>query len=210
MEKRIPLVLNIKEIFFSIQGEGPFVGHSAVFIRLAGCNLKCHFCDEHSARPFQQMENRKIINKIYDLISICDVPPKIIVVTGGEPFLQDFSGLVREINEENNFIVQVETNGSIFHVEHNYPYNKMIIVCSPKKEGKIHSLIYRHIDWYKFVIRQGDIIDNRLIPHKFIYVQPMDEQCETKNRSNVQWVVDLCLRRNYKISLQIHKILKIN
>lgn len=73
--------MRVNEIFYSIQGEGRYTGTPAIFIRLAGCNLRCNFCDtEH--QPYQDLTEEEIMRQI------ADFPASHIVITGGEPMLQ--------------------------------------------------------------------------------------------------------------------------
>ena len=202
------VVLRVKEIFHSIQGEGPYTGHSAIFIRLAGCNLKCSFCDEHHSRPYEEMEEYHIISTIGKLAASVNISPKIIVVTGGEPFLQNFSFLSKMAHEA-GFQVHVETNGTLFHKEHDYQYHNMKIVCSPKKEKIVHPLMNKYITWYKLIVKKGDMFNQVNINSRNIYIQPMDEQCVIKNKENMEWAVYLCKQYNYKLSLQTHKITQV-
>lgn len=208
MEERGLAVLRVKEIFFSIQSEGPFTGHPAVFVRLAGCNLKCSFCDEYHVAPYATMSDEDIVRRIKFLIGNCAIPPKIVVITGGEPFLQDFLGVVNLIHKVTDFSVHIETNGTI-NPRLIFPYSRMVIVCSPKKEKIVHPLMHRYIDWYKFVVRHGDEINLENIRKNFIYIQPMDEGDDIKNKANRDWAVSMCMLHNFNLSSQIHKIFKI-
>ena len=73
--------MRVNEIFYSIQGEGRYTGTPAIFIRLAGCNLRCDFCDtEH--QPYQDLTEEEIMRQI------ADFPTSHVVITGGEPMLQ--------------------------------------------------------------------------------------------------------------------------
>ena len=73
----------INEIFYSIQGEGRSAGKPAVFLRLSGCNLKCRWCDtKYAWKKGEEMTTGQIIQKIKKY------PCKHLVVTGGEPMLQ--------------------------------------------------------------------------------------------------------------------------
>ena len=75
-------MLDVHSIFYTIQGEGPFTGCPAVFVRLAGCNLKCPGCDTDYTSNRTPMTAEQILNKILELAS----PATLVVITGGEPF----------------------------------------------------------------------------------------------------------------------------
>lgn len=100
--------LNVVEIFDSIEGEGIRTGMPVTFIRLAGCNLNCNYCDTKYAQNSTDGE----------LISIDDIVKKVrykaVTITGGEPLLhkQPVIDLIDKLNEEGHYI-NIETNGSI-------------------------------------------------------------------------------------------------
>jgi 7-carboxy-7-deazaguanine synthase len=103
MASKLPVV----EVFYSIQGEGYWTGRPAVFVRLAGCNLHCEFCDtDHTVREFLTSE------QICDKVSQLSRKVKFVVITGGEPTRHGFyfDGLVDDLQVQGYFVA-VETNG---------------------------------------------------------------------------------------------------
>jgi|TARA_B100001750_G_scaffold241150_1_gene252093 organic radical activating enzyme len=108
--------VKISEIFESIQGEGTNAGKPVVFLRTAECNLKCTWCDTKFTWDWKQYDYSKevkeiAIKEIIDSISQFNV--KHLVITGGEPLMQqdDLAELLTFIKPE--FYVEVETNGTI-------------------------------------------------------------------------------------------------
>ena len=100
--------LHITEIYTSIQGETSFTGFPTVFLRLSGCNLRCHWCDTpHSFESGKSYALDDLFDKIkqYSLHHIC--------ITGGEPLLQKGIYPLLEMLCDANFIVSIETNGSL-------------------------------------------------------------------------------------------------
>ncbi|WHH60233.1 putative 7-carboxy-7-deazaguanine synthase QueE [Petroclostridium sp. X23] len=102
----------VVEKFISVNGEGQRVGQLAVFIRFAGCNLRCTYCDTMWANEenvsFQQMSQEEI----YHYIKNTGV--KNVTLTGGEPLLQEGIGeLLRFLTDDGQLRVEIETNGSI-------------------------------------------------------------------------------------------------
>ncbi|MFC1523427.1 7-carboxy-7-deazaguanine synthase QueE [Thermodesulfobacteriota bacterium] len=103
------LRLNISELFYSIQGESSRAGYPCVFIRLAGCNLRCVFCD---ARYTYEETGREIsFSEILDFTK--KHPAALVEITGGEPLLQDDVHVLMDRLLAENRTVLLETNGSI-------------------------------------------------------------------------------------------------
>ena len=206
--------LKIQEIFYTIQGEGIYSGYPAVFVRLGGCNLACKFCDTEF-ETFQEMNIIEILSEVKRIININskNIINHLIVITGGEPLLQPIENLCKLLISE-QMLIQIETNGTIFR---NLP-QEVKIICSPKISNSKYNYprldIFQKIDAFKFIISKTnqeyqnlpDFIENIKQP---IYLQPMDEMDEKKNLDNQQYALDLCLLKGYRLSLQIHKILKI-
>ena len=100
--------MNINEIFYSIQGEGKWVGLPNIFIRVAGCNLRCSYCDtKYAYDDGKEMSIDEIVNHIGNY------PCKYVCITGGEPLLQhETLDLINAILKR-NYRISLETNGSI-------------------------------------------------------------------------------------------------
>ncbi len=102
-------MLQLNEIFYSIQGEGLWTGTPAVFVRLAGCNLACDFCDtDYSTKFFAGVD--EIVEKVGDAGADCPM----VVLTGGEPFAQAEAPALIEALRRDGRRVHVESNGTIF------------------------------------------------------------------------------------------------
>src|SRR5690606_21434036 len=86
--------LEVQEIFPTFQGEGVYTGWPAVFIRLGGCNLACHFCDTEF-ESYQPMELEEIVQQVIELTG--KTHTKLVVITGGEPFRQPIGLLCRTL-----------------------------------------------------------------------------------------------------------------
>lgn len=216
-------LLEIEEIFYTIQGEGPLSGHPAVFIRLAGCNLCCNLCDTfYSHHNVMSVENVVDTARQLQHKTLC-------VITGGEPFRQwNMPLLVRRLLQHFE-VVQIETSGSCY--QHTFDHvkaihkDRVIVVCSPKTP-KLHPQILESIDAYKYVIRTNHVDDDGLPneepqhfrqvalakPHKKdipVYLSPWDEKDEVLNKSNMNLAAMLCLQHGYFLSLQTHKIVNL-
>lgn len=199
--------LRVNEIFYSIQGEGPFIGAPAVFVRLAGCNLKCSFCDTKHEDNVIDMSVPEVHKRVRAYPHAT-----LVVITGGEPLLQK-EPLLELIDGLGDHIVQIETNGTI-------PADDLIrkgtfVVCSPKwDDNHIYSdwgvvLSFRH-ESLKFVVKKDDVIPALLLPvNANVFIQPMDEKDPVKNKANTDYAVKLCLNNNWRLSLQLQKILGV-
>lgn len=207
--------LDVQEIFPTLQGEGPFVGYPSVFIRLGGCNLACGFCDTEFD-SYKNISLQKIIETTLELAKNTEgkIVRKLVVITGGEPLRQPIERLCEELVKL-NFLIQIETNGTLFRDLH----RDVKIICSPKiSNDKYHPIredLLLRINAFKFIISKNqknysDIAE--VGQSKFsipVYAQPMDEYDEIKNGDNLEYVKKLCEERGYFLSLQTHKILGI-
>lgn len=101
-------MLALAEIFYSVQGEGVWTGTPAVFVRLAGCNLNCRFCDtDYSTKAFASVE--RIVATVRELGSDCPM----VILTGGEPFAQSETPALIAALRADNRRVHVESNGTL-------------------------------------------------------------------------------------------------
>ncbi len=202
-----PPILKIIEIFPSVQGEGLRQGEPTIFIRFAGCNLKCEFCDTQYAwmegKEYSAAQILKEIERIHQ-----DFPSEWICLTGGEPLIQDISGLVRELKRK-DFKIQVETNAT-----HYIPLPVDWYSVSPKPDDYAFQPEYREkaTEVKVIVIKSLNLEQVRHIRNEFpesipILLQP---------QSNRKWSMELGLKilrqagkkelKNIRISLQLHKI----
>jgi 7-carboxy-7-deazaguanine synthase len=223
-------LLDVHSIFYTIQGEGPFAGFPAVFIRLAGCNLRCPYCDTEyiKGRRFGHPESiAKYVNSI-------SLPEGLVVITGGEPFRQNLTPLLEALIKLGHF-VQIETNGTLEPSEYYYNrYSKadlpdgVFIVCSPKT-GRINEGVLNWACCLKYVLdadsmNPDDGLPIRALGHtanpqlarppKFwarpIYLQPMDSGDAARNSRNVQAVTQSCMKHGYILQLQVHKYIGVD
>lgn len=181
--------LRINEIFYSLQGEGFWTGTPMVFVRLAGCNLRCPFCDtDHN--DFTAMSAQEVAD------TCLAYPASHVVITGGEPSLQPLGEFV-ELLHNHGRTIHIETNGT-------NPVPEAIdwITCSPKDGGKV---VLDRIDELKLVF-QGNDVEHipTLFPHvRNLYLQPL-------SGSNIPETVKYVLEHpHWNLSLQTHKLINI-
>src|SRR5215831_9563195 len=134
--------------FRTIQGEGPYAGYPAVFLRLHGCNLACTFCDTNFDDPNDPyVSPDMLVSHITRLWG----PERtlLLVITGGEPFRQNILPLIEHFH---SVLIQIETAGTLW-IDGVEKHAK--IVCSPKTPT-IHHAIYHHACAFKYVIDCND------------------------------------------------------
>ena len=208
----------VKEIFYSIQGEGFYTGRPAVFCRFAGCNLWsgkeadrqkaiCKWCDtdfvgcdgEEGGEFKTVVDLADRIAKLWPQKNVSSVRP-FVVFTGGEPLLQLDVRLIAALHEK-GFEIAVETNGTILP-----PAGIDWICVSPKANAE---LLLRSGNELKLVFPQEGTGPEKyaMMDFQHFFLQPMDSPDSEKNtklaleyvKSHPQW----------RLSLQVHKILKI-
>ena len=105
--------MKISELFFSLQGEGTYIGVPSIFIRTSGCNLKCYFCDT----PYTSWWHESKSLEVEDIVtSVENTWGRVnhVVITGGEPMMQPAMAKLVKLLKENNHFITIETNGTIF------------------------------------------------------------------------------------------------
>lgn len=100
----------VAEIFDSIEGEGKRTGYMAVFVRFAGCNIRCTYCD--TAYALKESDAEEFLTKEELLSCIRSYPWKRITFTGGEPLLQPLQEICDILGEE-GYEINIETNGAV-------------------------------------------------------------------------------------------------
>lgn len=186
--------MKVNEIFYSLQGEGSYTGVPAVFVRFAGCNLKCPFCDTDFT-SYTEMTEDEIVG------AVNQYPSNIVILTGGEPTLQLTSSLLNKFCEA-KLQVHIETNGTKLLPEG--PINW--VTCSPKYA----TLSIQRIDELKVVYQGQDMSQYDDIAAKVYSLQPCDTGDTTKNQEILQKTINYILQHpKWKLSLQTHKIINV-
>lgn len=216
------MVYAVKEIFYTLQGEGANAGRPAVFCRFAGCNLwngredgraeaVCRFCDTDFVGTDGTLGGKfrqaaALAAQIAALWPGHDRAHRFVVLTGGEPLLQVDDALVAALHAE-GFSIAVETNGSV-----EAPAGIDWLCVSPKAGAP---WVQRSGHELKVVWPQPgldiDALEAADFSHRFL--QPMDDTARLglvggpHNADNVQTCIALCLARPaWRLSLQTHKV----
>jgi hypothetical protein len=100
--------LPVMETFYSIQGEGYYQGHAAFFIRLAGCDVGCVWCDVKESWD-AGLHDRKTISQLVNEVK--NTAAEIVIITGGEPLMHDCSELTNELKKQ-GYKTHLETSGA--------------------------------------------------------------------------------------------------
>ncbi|MCQ2212209.1 MAG: 7-carboxy-7-deazaguanine synthase QueE [Bacteroidaceae bacterium] len=186
--------MRINEIFYSLQGEGCHTGVPAVFVRFAGCNLKCSFCDT-DFQSYTEMSEDEIVD------AVLQYPSSVVILTGGEPTLQLTSSLLHRLSAAHRQ-VHIETNGT-----HPLPEGPIHwVVCSPKY-AKVN---IQRIDELKVVYEAQDMSVYDQYQATAYSLQPCDTGDPIRNQELIQQTINYILQHpKWKLSLQTHKILNV-
>lgn len=230
--------LRVVEVFRTIQGEGPFAGTPAIFIRLAGCNLRCFFCDTDFDSHLYEANAEALALEAQKLAGNFI---RLVVLTGGEPLAQNVVPLI-EVLASFGFHTQIETAGTVWQEKLSVPLSggQASLVCSPKT-ATVHSSVEVFAKHYKYIVRAGELDPDDGLPSRStqeqgretrlfrpplgrkdvtVWVQPCDEFSPPEPRGgrlhlfhltkeNTQAAVETALRYGYRLSLQQHKILRL-
>lgn len=210
----------VVEKFVSINGEGYKSGELAVFIRLAGCNLNCVFCDTQWANNDDVEYELLTKEEIYAYIKSTDI--NNVTLTGGEPLLHDdFLKLAKYLSEDEKLSLEIETNGSIdISPYSSLKQNRPSITMDYKlgSSGMEHKMLSENLlnlnkdDAVKFVVGdQADLKAMLLIIEKFklqnsckILISPVYNGIEMTS------IVEFMKHHNMtyaRFQLQIHKFI---
>lgn len=210
--------LLVHSIFHTIQGEGMYSGKPAVFVRLYGCNLQCPLCDtDYTSQKLEYTPN-ELVKKINSLIG----SSKLVVITGGEPLLQNLNPVITKLFDA-GYTVQLETNGTVYNDA--LDYTKCDIVCSPKTPVVDRRLL-GHISHYKYLVdsevtlsdvgtptevlglkfRKSAFVPN---PEDIIYIQPVDVGDVGDNGNNMDRAISICMEHGHTLCVQMHKIIGV-
>lgn len=209
------MAYSIKEIFYTLQGEGAQAGRPAVFCRFSGCNLWsgreadrataiCQFCDTDFVGTDGVLGGKydvpSLVRAIDRLWPAAYPASKYVVFTGGEPTLQLDQALIEGVHAA-GFEAAIETNGTL-----PVPAGVDWICVSPKMGS---TLQVRAGSELKVVIPQAgqNLSEYETLAFRHFFVQPMDGP---ELERNTKLAIDVCKQNpKWKLSLQTHKLLQI-
>ena len=182
----------VKEIFYSLQGEGCHTGIPAVFVRFSGCNLRCPWCDTDFT-TFTEMALEDIVTAVQRLQTAKGC---YVILTGGEPSLQADENLIQALHRE-GYKVAIETNGT-----HPIPEGIDWITCSPK-EGSTLTLAFAHEVKVVYAGINPEHWRQEIDTNHWL-LQPLDRD----GHANTQEVIHYILEHpDWRLSIQTHKLL---
>ncbi|MEO9171184.1 MAG: 7-carboxy-7-deazaguanine synthase QueE [Candidatus Baltobacteraceae bacterium] len=190
-------MLQLSEIFYSIQGEGMWSGTPAVFVRLAGCNLACDFCDTDYSLKFI----RSIAEVVSDVREAGGECP-MVILTGGEPLAQaDAPALIDALRADGRR-VHIESNGTVYT---DLPEDVWLCV-SPKE--RVDARMALRADEAKFIVDERIPEEHLALfsDKRTILLQP-----EGNKRRNIDLAVDYAKANpaRFRLSLQTHKMIGV-
>lgn len=218
----------INEIFQTLQGEGVFTGVPAVFIRLQGCPVGCSWCDTKQTWEKDPSKETTLgdialktldsdewamsdTNALINLMREKKYSAKHIVITGGEPCIYDLTSLTNEL-ELKGYQCQIETSGT-------YPIqcsDNTWVTVSPKvgmKGGlKVLNQAMNRANEVKHPVGRGKDIEalDELLAMRTIEIPPVVAlQPISQKASATKLCIDVCIERNWRLSIQTHKYLAI-
>ena len=210
------MTYSVKEIYYTLQGEGANAGKPAVFCRFSGCNLwsgrekdrnraVCQFCDTDfvgtdGINGAKYRTSSELAQKIDEVWLARGHSERFVVFTGGEPLLQLDQNLLAEIKTR-GFEIAVETNGTI-----DAPEGIDWLCVSPKAHSR---LLVDRGDELKLIFPQDgtDPSDFEGLDFKKFFIQPMDGPNLSEN---TRQAIDYCLSHPiWHLSIQSHKYLGI-
>ncbi len=208
------MAYTVKEIFYTLQGEGAQAGRPAVFCRFSGCNLwsgreegraqaVCRFCDTDFVGIDGENGGKYTATELAARIASLwpsGATHRYVVCTGGEPLLQLDAPLIEALHAQ-GFTIAIETNGTL-----PVPEGIDWVCVSPKADAQLTVLQGNEL---KVVVPQQrqNLADYEKLAFEHFFVQPMDN---AERELNTQFAVDWCKQHpRWHLSLQIHKYLNI-
>jgi len=195
--------LPVMEAFYTIQGEGKNTGKAAYFIRLAGCDVGCSWCDVKESWPAAAHPELSVEQLVSDA---CAFPARNVVITGGEPLMYNLGPLTTALKAA-GFYIMLETSGA-------YPLSGIFdwICVSPKKFKLPLDTLLQVADELKVIVfNQNDLIWGPaftpfLKAGSFKFMQP-----EWSRETKMTPIIVDFVKNNpeWQISLQTHKYMQI-
>lgn len=212
------------EQFLTIQGEGRSVGKLAYFIRLAGCNLWCRWCDSMNAVDPIQFRGKTFPIDYGKIPADCP----LVVLTGGEPTLFNLNEIRNEVRKVNSgCVIEVESNGTVFPVSivdlFLWNISPKLTSSDQKSEAHDQKRLLKIQDWsdyaqkkpgeviFKFVISSPKDLDEVLelvadygLQKSSVYLMAQGATAESQSTAAVEYLIDAAMRFGFNFSPRLH------
>ncbi len=193
----------IMETFYSIQGEGYYQGHAAFFIRLAGCDVGCVWCDVKESWDAGQHQNKTVDELVTE---VKQSQTELVIITGGEPMMYDCTPLTQALQNA-GYKTNLETSGA-YPLSGNWDW----ICVSPKKfKAPIVDVLKQGNELKVIVFNKSDLDwaiqhAQNVNEHCILYLQP-----EWSKEKEMLPIITDFIQQNptWKLSLQIHKYMGV-
>ncbi|TCS42062.1 7-carboxy-7-deazaguanine synthase [Reinekea marinisedimentorum] len=217
------MTYSVKEMFYSLQGEGHHSGRPSVFCRFAGCNLwngkeasratsVCTFCDTDfigtDGQNGGKFKTEAALAEAIESLWPENAGNRFVVFTGGEPALQLTPALIREL-QQRGFECAVESNGTL-----PLPTELDWVCISPKGSSEV---VITECDELKLVYPQQNALPERFaaVKARYRYLSPLNDWTQSSllasSHGNTQQCIEYCLQNpQWRLTLQSHKILNID
>lgn len=220
-------MMQVNNIFYSVQGEGVHAGVPTVFVRLQGCNLRCAWCDTVGAQDPEGGEAMTPVQIANNVKALAKLRRVWVCITGGEPLLQaGLEELVGALKRVGGYQIEVETNGSIEPPKWFRTVDSWVADIKCPSSGMSGASTYRgwfalrRVDQVKFVVADSQDLNFvrelvtcwSCIPEVLIspVIPPSPDALIADvmyaQRGWLQEVAEFCKERGVRFSLQIHKL----
>ena len=204
----------VNDIFSSLQGEGHHTGRAATFVRFAGCNLRCPFCDTDFTH-YREMSAEEIVENVKQYTT------RFVVLTGGEPSLQVDDTLVAALHEA-GFYIAVETNGTRL-----LPESIDWVTVSPKQpltttslpqieSGRVNEIKVVFNGTASDILLSVEHLEKKAeytrdsfhnLPSPLLFLQPCDVGDAQRNAEITRQCIEYIMQHPcWQLSLQTHKL----
>ena len=216
------MTLAVNEIFKSLQGEGLHAGQPAYFIRLAGCNIRCAWCDTGYALTTEKSKEMSIQEVSEEILKFRPQYQDWVCITGGEPLVQEkeLMELVTSLGPKFGLQTEIFTNGTLERPWWWTKVNSWVIDIKTPSAGAFpintNWFFGRSQDAVKFVVAdRTDLVFARELIHKFAIspiqklVSPMIPNSSLAGIDRTEWLQEVwnfCVEEKVQLSYQIHKI----
>lgn len=192
-------MLNINDVFWTVQGEGANSGRRALFVRMPFCNLACSWCDT-TFDTFKKWSEEEFLKFAQA------EPARFAVITGGEPTMNKHTPSVIALLKSVGFEVAIETNGTFA-----IPEDVDFVTVSPKRDAdyEIHQNALERASEFKYVVDAGfdwKLLDRHRETKARLSLSPEFNDFENNVKEILNYIKE---NPSWRISLQTHKWIRV-